>query len=435
MYRIYVDDKLLYAAHLTQEGFCAFSPKLTVELNKAGSLDFVLPPDNERYDDIQKLKSIITVKQNGEELFRGRVLHDEKDFYKQKSVYCEGELAFLLDSKQRPYTTTGTLSAIFSKYITNHNARVDSEKQFNVGNVTVTTDSKITVTNTNYSTTLDEINSQLVDVYGGYLKTRISGDDRYIDWLVDSGDICSQTIEFGRNLLDITEHISAENVFTVLIPLGKDVTDESGNSQGKLTISDKNGGKDYIENETGISLFGRIEETIDWSEVSDVSQLLSLGTSFLAKSIEMAVTLSVRAIDMHILDVNMDEIRLGDWVRVISLPHKLDRNFQCTKIVYDLANPDQNEYTFGIEETTLTSQTVNSEKSIKSSVSTVLSAATAVNASVNAANQAASNAEQVIAQIPTDYVKTETFEAYKTTVNETIDELTMRIEELEGGNA
>jgi len=434
MYKIYVDDKLLYAAHLTREGFCVFSPKLTVELNKAGSLEFTLPPDNERYDDIQKLKSIITVNQNGEEMYRGRVLNDEKDFYKQKLTYCEGELAFFIDSIQRPYTITGTPATVFSKYITNHNSRVDSNKRFKVGNVTVTTASNITVSNANYTSTFDELQS-LIDTYGGYLKTRLSGNERYIDWLVDSGEVCSQTIEFGRNLLDITEYISAENVFTVLIPLGEEVTDENGNSKGKLTVASANGGKDYIENEVGISLFGRIERTAEWSEITDAAKLLNLGTSYLNQNIEMAVTLTVRAVDMYILDVNMDEIRVGDWVRVISLPHRLDKNFQCTKIVYDLVNPDQNEYTFGLEDRTLTGQTVNSEKSIKSSVSTVLSAASAVNASVNAANKAASNAEQVIAQIPTEYVKTETFEAYKTTIATSIDELNTKIEELKGGNA
>lgn len=435
MYTIHVDGKLLYAAHLVKEGFGVFSPKITLELNKAGSLDFILPPNNERYDDIQKLKSMLTVNQNGVELFRGRVLNDEKDFYKQRSIYCEGELAFLIDSVQRPHTTKGTPESVFSQYITRHNSRVDDNKKFNVGNVTVTTDSNIAVSNTNYASTFDEIQSQLVDVYGGYLKTRISGNDRYIDWLKESGEVCSQTIEFGRNLLDITEYISAENVFTVLIPLGAEVEDENGRSKGKLTISSVNDGKDYIDNETGISLFGRIERTVEWSEITSASRLRTLGVAYLEKNIEMAVTLTVRAVDMHILDINTDEIHIGSWVRVISIPHKLDKLFQCTKIVYDLVNPDQNEYTFGLEETTLTGQTVNSEKSIKSSVSTVLSAASAVNASVNAANQAASNAEQVIAQIPTDYVKTETFNEFVNDVAESIEYLAMQIEELKGGNA
>ena len=121
MYTIYSDGKLVYAPHLSDAGCGVFTPQLTVELNKAGSLAFVMPPDNVMYDSINKLSSIITVKQDDNELFRGRVLNDEKDFYNQKKNYCEGELAFLIDSIQRPYTYTGTVANLFKKFISNHN--------------------------------------------------------------------------------------------------------------------------------------------------------------------------------------------------------------------------------------------------------------------------------------------------------------------------
>ena len=84
MYTIYADGEALYSPHLANDGYSVLSPKLTVELNKAGSLTFILPPTNVMYDSIQKLKTIITVIQDNEEIFRGRVLHDEKDFYNRK---------------------------------------------------------------------------------------------------------------------------------------------------------------------------------------------------------------------------------------------------------------------------------------------------------------------------------------------------------------
>lgn len=253
MYTIYADGKLLYAPHLSREGCGVFSPKLTVELNKAGSLEFVVPPNNVLYNELPKLKTIITAFQNGDELFRGRILNDEKDFYKQKRTYCEGELAFLLDSKQRPYTFDGDVKDLFRQYIENHNARVEEAKRFMVGNITVEYEHDSVYTeNENYSTTLDEINDRLVDNIGGYLKTRGAGNTRYIDWLADSGEENTQTIEFGRNLLDISEYISAENIITVLIPIGGTVYDEEGTAKGKLDITSVNDGKDYIENETAV---------------------------------------------------------------------------------------------------------------------------------------------------------------------------------------
>ena len=188
MYKIYADGKLLYAPHLFNEGCGVFSPRLTTELNKADTLEYTLPPNNSLYDDVKKLKTIITVHQDDEEIFRGRVLYDEKDFYKQKKTSCEGELAFLLDSKQRPYTFDGTAKELFQQYISNHNSRVDANKRFTVGNVTVDfANDAIYRENQEYTSTLDEINSQLIDTLGGYLKVRGSGNTRYIDWLKEYG--------------------------------------------------------------------------------------------------------------------------------------------------------------------------------------------------------------------------------------------------------
>ena len=442
MYTIYTDGKLLHDPRLFHEGCGVLSPKLTIELNKAGSLDFTIPPNNERYDDITKLKSIVTVFQNGDELFRGRVLHDEKNFYKQKKTYCEGELAFLIDSTVRPYTFSGTVKNLFTKYITEHNSRVDADKRFTVGKVTVS--GNITCENYNYPTTIDEITSQILDVVGGQIMIRKEGSTRYIDLISEEDsttNTCSQVIEFGSNLLDITEYISAEDIFTVLIPVGATLNDSDGNTTNeKLTIKSVNNGKDYIENSTAISLFGRIEKRVEWSEVEDASELLTLGTELLNSNIEMAVSLTIRAVDLNLLNANVDAIFVGDWVQVLSLPHALNKAFQCTKIVYDMVNPDQNEYTFGIKFSSLTDQQVSDKKGMQNSVSMVLSTAGAVNASVSKVNKASADMENIIAQMPTDYVKTETFEAYKaevenkfTQVQTNYEDLLARVITLEGG--
>lgn len=439
MYRIYADGELFYDESLFEDGYGVLSPKLTVELNKAGSLDFTLPPVNTLYNNITKLKSIITVLQNGEELFRGRVLHDEKDFYKQKKVYCEGQLAFLLDSIQRPYSFNGTAGTLFKQYINNHNAKVDSDKQFVIGDVEVS--NSIACSNDNYPNTYDELTEQILSKNNSFVNIRKVGSSHYIDLLKNDPSnatdfTTSQTIEFGVNLLDITEHITAENIFTVLIPLGKTVETSSGEvSNQKTTINGVNNGKDYLENATGISLFGRIEKKYEWGEEGNPSTLKSLGQALLDKSFELAVSLTLRAIDLNLVNVNVEAIRVGDWVRVISAPHGLDRAFQCTKIVYDLVNPDNNEYSFGSSFNSLTEQQVKEKKSVNSSMSMVLSTAGAVNASVSKVNQATQDVNQFIQVMPTDYVSQATFDAYKMEVNTRCTTLEDRIASLEGGTA
>lgn len=418
MYTIYADDKLLYSPRLFHEGCGVFSPKLTVELNKAGSLEFTMPPNNNQYDSVSKLKTILTVYENSNEIFRGRILHDERDFYKQKKVYSEGELAFLLDSIQRPYSLYGKPDVIFERLISRHNSRVEAEKQFTVGQVTLTFEKSALFSNTDYSTTFDELADKFVNAYGGFLRTRTENGVRYIDWLENENNTCNQTIEFGVNLLDLAEYITAEDIFTVIIPVGAEQYDEEGNSLGKLTL----GSKDYIENETAISLFGRIEKKVEWSDIDNVLALISTANGYLKKNIEMAVSLTIKAIDLGLLNVNIEHIRVGDMVRVISLPHNINRLFQCTKIVYDLVNPDLTEYVFGVNFTALTEQQVSDKKVIQSSVAGVQSAIVAANTSATKANQAVEEVNTVVQQIPTTYVN-----------NDNFNSLVMRVENLENG--
>lgn len=63
------------------------------------------------------------------ELFHGRLLNTEKDFYKRQKAVCEGELAYLVDSIQRPYDYAGDVPELFKQYINKHNEQVDEEKK------------------------------------------------------------------------------------------------------------------------------------------------------------------------------------------------------------------------------------------------------------------------------------------------------------------
>lgn len=237
MYTIKVDGNLLYDPFIDDQGYYVLNPKITYEMNKAGSLEFIVPPNNVNIGAIHKLKSIVQVFDNGKEIFRGRVLHDETDFYKRKSVYCEGELAFLLDSIVRSYDYQGNFDGLFTKLIENHNSQVDDDKKFIVGEITVKDKNDyIHYSSTQYPTTWDEINDKLIKTHGGYLRTRLENGKRYIDYIDDYTNVSNQVIEFGKNMIDLTEYMSAEDIFTVLIPIGSEIKDESGETSGRVTI-------------------------------------------------------------------------------------------------------------------------------------------------------------------------------------------------------
>lgn len=366
MYTIKVDGNLLYDPFIADQGYSVLNPKITYEMNKAGSLELIVPPNNVNIGAIHKLKSIVQVFDNGKEIFRGRVLHDETDFYKRKSVYCEGELAFLLDSIVRSYDYQGNFDGLFTQLIENHNSQVDDDKKFIVGEITVKDKNDyIHYSSTQYPTTWDEINEKLIKTHGGYLRTRLENGNRYIDYIDDYKNVSNQVIEFGKNMIDLTEYMSAEDIFTVLIPIGSEIKDESGETSGRVTIESVNEGNDYIQDDNAIALFGKIVKTQKWDSVSQPDNLLYKAREYLASGVQMATTITIKAVNLNILDVNIDSIKLGDYCRVISKPHGLDKMFQCSKIVIDLTNPQNSVYTFGLNLKSMTDIQIDNDSDMK----------------------------------------------------------------------
>ena len=367
MYTVYVDNNLIYSPSLLEDRYYVVQSKLQKELNLASTFEFGLPADAVGYNSINKLKSIIKVYDDDTRVFRGRCLSDEMTMLKQKNVYCEGELGFLQDSVIRAYTFTGTVEQYFEFLVSRHNSQVDASKRFRVGQVTVG-DDKDTITRASgsYLSTFDEMNEQLLQKLGGYIIPRYEIENgtevEYLDYLADSGGQNSQVIEFGNNLLDFSQKLDGGEIFTVLIPLGasqgtkKDV-------ERRLTIASVNNNKDYLENATAISTFGRITKSMVWEDVKEASVLKAKGQRALASGVNIIPQIELSAIDLHILDVDADVIELGEYNRVISVPHGVDAWFQCTRMTVDLEDPEKSLYSFGVSPKTLSS--INNSKNKK----------------------------------------------------------------------
>lgn len=356
MYTIYADDTLLYSPG--DEELSVLSPVLETSCNAAGTLTFVLLPAHPLYDKLQKLKTRIRVMQDDEIIWRGRVLEAETDFYRQKTVTCEGELTYLVDSVLHPYKLAdydGTAAGLFRLYLTRHNDVVEDFQQFQIGSIDIETLSS--VENTGYGNTWDEISGNLLDIHGGFLRIRHEDGARYLDWTKESGTSCGQVIRFGENLLDLSEYVSASEVVTCLIPY-------AGQSDSQITISSVNGGKDYIEDAAGIALYGRIWGVTEF-DAKDASTLLEMAKENLQKRLKETITITISAVDLHLLDVNAESFRVGDKVRVVSPPHGIDAEYTCTAISLDLVSPDQSEYTFGTPETGMASTTAATSKAVE----------------------------------------------------------------------
>lgn len=352
MYHVYCNSFLLYDDQL--EGYKIFNPKIEVELNKIGQFDFTIYNDHPNFNNLQRLKSIIQVFQDGFLFFRGRILNDEQGFYNEKKVTCESEVAFLVDSIQRPYDFTGTPAELFAMFINNHNSQVDAEHQFLVGNVTVTDPAgSISRTDSDYLNTFDAIQKRLIDIFGGYLWFRHEEDGVYIDYLEELNLLSPQKIEFGKNLLDLKRETNGEDIATAIIPLG---AKEEG--ENRLTIASVNNGVDYVYNQEAVDKYGWIFRVEIWDDVTDAADLLSRGNTFLNEQMQMFYTVELSAADLATVDSSFESFHLGTQVRVTTEPHGIDQLFLVSKLSINLLAPASNKLTLGATIQTMVERSV-----------------------------------------------------------------------------
>jgi hypothetical protein len=447
MYAIYADNELLYAPDMANLGYIVTDAQLTTEINKAGSLEFTIPVTNPNYNAYSKLKSIIRLEQDGTEIWRGRVLDDTKDTDLNKDVMCEGELAFLNDMNVRKYDYSSGISVVdYFNRVMNYYGGASSYRSIKAGNVTVPNTTLEIKMDEATNTCLNELSSNLVGAIGGYLRLRRSNDQSYLDYIDAYSQTSNQVIEFGSNILSIEEYIDASDVYTVIIPFGKQ--DDNGN---RVNITSVNNGSDFIESSQGASLFGRIDRSVVWDDVTDPNVLKQQAQSVLNSAIEMATTITISAVDLHLIDVNTDAIQLGDWVRVISPPHGIDSDFLCSKVVINLQNPDQSQYTFGLAFDALTDKQVATNKQTRKSYDLAVSTADNYNTLKNETyqnyvskaefnsqiGQLQDKIDDIVAPDLSGYLKKDTADslyAAKTdldVINDKLDDLTKRVEALE----
>lgn len=235
MYSIYCADvnvitgtlgewRVLHHPNLQDQGVWCISPTVSEALNSAGSLTFSIAPNNPLCRELKQRNTYISVRKDATEVWRGRVINITRGMNMTRTVTCEGELAYLMDTVQPPRNFHGTIATLFTSAISQHNTQATQEREFKVGTITVGIDDSLGVVeydvNTNASTTWDLIQKTLINGFGGYIIQRKESDGIYLDYLKDIAAFSTQKISFGKNLLDFTEAIDASDVITGLMPFG-----------------------------------------------------------------------------------------------------------------------------------------------------------------------------------------------------------------------
>lgn len=337
-YRITMDGQAFCSSEF--EHTALLDPVVSLEVNKAGNLKFTMLPDHPMYDQIALRQSMFDVYQNNELIFEGIAVTEEVDFFKRKTVTCEGELTFLNDTIQRQakYTNMNAAS-LLAAYLSVHNSQASDDRKFSLGSVTVDGGNGI-LRYTNYQSTMKEIWEDLVDNYGGFLRVRHQNGNRYLDYLAEAPRTSSQVIRIGKNLIDLSSNLSSLDIVTVLIPLGAKVEGEADveGLEKRLDIKSVNNNKDYLIG-TAANWYGYVWGTQTWDGVTTASALKAKGQEYLDEVQWSNLVISASAFDLGLMDEDVEQFRLLDMIRVVSEPHGIDRLFLLSKLDINLDHP------------------------------------------------------------------------------------------------
>ena len=379
MYKIYADDVLIYDDTSSDTHLKVVSPQLSLEDNCAGSLKIVIPPGNAGYDTIQRMITEIKVTKDDNEIWSGRVLQESKDFWNQRSLVCEGELAYFNDTVQEPhsYTRVG-LRSYLNDIIDNHNDALRGgsgfDKTFILG---VVDPAGVSFSlDVNYDKTLECLNKVIEDRGGHFILRKVYDEGqlkRQLNYYQDWPDTSAQKIEFGRNLMDVTKSSDSTEFATVLLPLGKkkEQQDPGGldayQTVDRATYTDKDGNTqthygDYVnycptlEPQSLEPVYGRIVKVVHWDDVDNKNELLQNAFEYLKGIWTDTIELELSALDLHYWSKEIPTIRLGDRVYVTSKPHGIDSGstdpFPVTKLDIPLDQPQNTKFRLGAKVTT-----------------------------------------------------------------------------------
>lgn len=412
MYKIFAypfgnpnDKRLIYAPN--NRNALVLSPKLTREVSKGGSLSFTMTRDHEQYESLQKMSTCITVEQDDKEIWRGRVLSHEADWYNRRVIYCEGALSYFNDSAITPFNYEGKLAQFLQHLIDAHNQQCGNMKmkRFELGTVTAALGDLVVHygdrdsygVGEDYGSTWNIIDKMVLKVYGGYAYCTynpVTGNNvlNYCDQAFEADRLVNQTIEYGVNLLDFTEKTDTNSLFTRVYPMGSKHTVEetkwkwkflwwgekytesheerygiSGTDAATINkylpkgfsyrLDSSDGDCGWIQNDAAAQKFGIVSALGEYDTDSD-NDTFAAGVQDLQKNSLMVTSYTVKAVDLRDAGYDKDRLTFASYAHIISKPHSIDVIMLCTKLVEPLDQPDKKEYTFGMTRQTLTDRQV-----------------------------------------------------------------------------
>lgn len=235
MYTVKGDGILIYSDVSNTESRKASSPTLARKDNSAGSLVITLPPGNAGYDALQRMKSELVVYRDNKAEWYGRIISESMDFWNNRILTCEGELAYLNDTTQpqHKYPEGTTVLEFLEAVLSEHNKRYDDERyRFHVDinkSRIYNYDETLPEIVTDFENTLECIMTNVVNKFECHIRIERVDGVKYIGFIKEEAEFneSTQTIRFGENLLDFTKNWDLTEMATVIIPRGAVLETES----------------------------------------------------------------------------------------------------------------------------------------------------------------------------------------------------------------
>ncbi len=355
-------------------------PALVMKANKSGSFSFTVPPTNAHKDKIRLYDCTVIVYQDGSFLWAGRPILCESDLYHNQQYTCEGVLGYLLDLPIGSVPDASRTPSGWLQYVTSQNyaalcraaasvttdqpgvwktkpvyphiaqrryrsfyAAADSDYDQapvydNYGNETGTEERKLRRWTESAITPMEFLQTRLIDYFGGFLEITESDSEgsawgiRYCDPVKNKS---KQELAIGKNILDQTMETDLTDFCTAYLPV-----DSNGNallsaplSWGAQSPNDSrivwkpNDAQYACLSELALQ-YGLIVQNLTVDESGLSSEPTAEEREKNAKqAVKEALwnlqppsdVLTVKAVDLHLADSQVEALRVGQSVYVRNL--------------------------------------------------------------------------------------------------------------------
>lgn len=388
MYQLKYKNYILYDPRLADEKLIVRDPSAKLAVSKAGEMSFTVDAEHPYLSNLRRMSGLVELLDGTFPIYRGRITSDIKDFYGAHKIETEGIMAVLNDSIIPPFNfpedftedasykaaaASGNVVEFFFRWIlSQHNAQVTAEQQIKPGVVTVSDPNNyIARSSEEYATAMTTISDKLFkSSLGGNLLIRYENDGNYLDYYAELPLTNTQTVEFAENLLDLSSETDGTDIYTAILPEGKDGLTIGNLPDGDLTDDLVKSGK-IIYSKSGVATYGRITRHIKWDDVTVDTNLRAKAKAALADNgLSMPETITCKAVDLGWQE-GIQHFRVGRMTALVSTPHGYSASYPLMELSPDILDPGNTQITLGATRRTFTGSQIDAVRKAEESAGQV----------------------------------------------------------------